>query len=171
MRDVEIMLRYYAIRLKLGEYTGNLKKFLDDAANDLNGAWLSSEDSIRSTAVECNKAIQATFDVFDGNAFYRWSRGDYEGRFNRAVFDIMTYYFSDVSVAKAAIERKADVEEAFRSLCDTDPEFVESIQTTTKTPAATHRRLFSWGMTLQRVTEKRIPIPGFENNRIIPSEA
>jgi hypothetical protein len=149
MRDVEIMLRYYAMTLRLGEYTGNLKKFLDSTVNELNEAWPTQESEIKETAKECNRAIEATFDVFGDNAFYRWSRGDYEGRFNRAVFDVMTYYF--------------------KNLCDTDSDFVESIQTTTKTPLATHRRLSIWGETLQRIlVETNVPIPEFKNNRIIP---
>ncbi|MEV8349229.1 DUF262 domain-containing protein [Streptomyces niveus] len=168
MRDVEILLRYYAFRTRLGKYTGNLKKFLDDTANELNGAWLESEDEIREISEECNRAIQATFEVFGSNSFYRWSRGDYEGRFNRAVFDIMTYYFRDESVANAAIADKQDVEMAFKELCKSDAEFVESIQTTTKTPAATHLRLSAWGETLERAIGTQISIPSIENNRIIP---
>lgn len=169
MRDVEIMLRYYAMTLRLDEYTGNLKKFLDETVNELNEAWPEREGDIRETAAECNRAIQATFDVFGDNAFYRWSRGDYEGRFNRAVFDIMTYYFRQQSIANAAIDDKVEVERAFKNLCNTDSVFVESIQTTTKTPMATHRRLSIWGETLQRIlVETDIPVPGFKNNRIIP---
>jgi hypothetical protein len=169
MRDVEIMLRYYAMTLRLGEYTGNLKKFLDSTVNELNEAWPTQESEIKETAKECNRAIQATFDVFGDNAFYRWSRGDYEGRFNRAVFDVMTYYFRHQEIADAAIDDKADVERAFKNLCDTDTDFVESIQTTTKTPLATHRRLSIWGDTLQRIlVETNVPIPEFKNNRIIP---
>ncbi|GGZ22675.1 DUF262 domain-containing protein [Streptomyces poonensis] len=168
MRDVEIMLRYYAMVYRLGEYKGNLKKFLDDTVNELNAAWVDDEEEIKETADECNRAIQATFDVFGEDAFYRWSRGDYEGRFNRAVFDIMTYYFRDPVLASAAIENKGAVEQAFKALCDTDPDFVESIQTTTKTPFATHTRLSLWGDALERVTGAEVPIPRFENNRLIP---
>ncbi|WP_405617565.1 DUF262 domain-containing protein [Streptomyces sp. NBC_01511] len=168
MRDVEILLRYYAFRTKLGQYTGNLKKFLDDTANELNEAWPESEDKIRGIAEECNRAIQATFEVFGSNSFYRWSRGDYEGRFNRAVFDVMTYYFRDESVANNAMEDKQSIERAFKELCESNAEFVESIQTTTKTPAATHLRLSAWGETLQRAIGTQISIPSIENNRIIP---
>lgn len=169
MRDVEIMLRYYAMTRRLGEYTGNLKKFLDDSVNELNEAWSTEEAEIREVASECNRAIQATFDVFGDNSFYRWSRGDFEGRFNRAVFDIMTYYFRHQPIADAAQDDKVEVVRAFKGLCDTDPNFVESIQTTTKTPLATYRRLSIWGETLQRIlVETEISIPEFKNNRIIP---
>ncbi|MGX9887425.1 DUF262 domain-containing protein [Streptomyces sp. NPDC002276] len=169
MRDIEIMLRYYAMTLRLGEYTGNLKKFLDDTVNELNEAWPTREGWIKEVASECNRAIQATFDVFGDSAFYRWSHGDYEGRFNRAVFDVMTYYFRHEAIANAAIDDRIAVEKSFRNLCDTNSEFVESIQTTTKTPLATSRRLSIWGETLQRIlVDTDVPIPGFTNNRIIP---
>ncbi|MEK9520682.1 DUF262 domain-containing protein [Streptomyces venezuelae] len=166
MRDVEIMLRYFAFRYRLGEYTGNLKSFLDGTVNTLNDAWGQEEEEIRRVGKSCDDAIEATFEIFGENSFYRWSEDDYEGRFNRAVFDIMTYYFSDAAIAQAAIENRVSVESAFKRLCDGSAKFVESIQTTTKTPSATHRRLSLWGAELELAIGVAVPIPRFDNNRI-----
>ncbi|WP_405810359.1 DUF262 domain-containing protein [Streptomyces sp. NBC_01520] len=166
MRDVEIMLRFFAFQYRLNEYSGNLKAFLDGTVNHLNDAWENQEEDIKEVAKRCEKAIATTFEIFGENAFYRWSKDGYEGRFNRAVFDIMTYYFSDENVAEFAISRKEAVEGAFKNLCESDTEFVESIQTTTKTPTATHRRLARWGGRLAAEIDAPVQIPSFSDNRL-----
>ncbi|MEV7148499.1 DUF262 domain-containing protein [Streptomyces sp. NPDC093084] len=168
MRDVEILLRYFGFQFTLDEYTGNLKKFLDDTVNLLNAQWAKEDAHIKQVGEKCNRAIEATFEVFGDNAFYRWAGGKYEGRFNRAVFDAMTYFFSEDSVRTAAVSRAPEVERAFRDLCDTNQRFVESIQTTTKTPVATHRRLSLWGEALGEAIETRLRVPELRDNRLIP---
>ncbi|MFE6803951.1 DUF262 domain-containing protein [Streptomyces sp. NPDC057681] len=167
MRDVEVLLRYFGFRYSIEEYTGNLKKFLDDTVNLLNKQWESDEEQIRAVGAECDLAIQATFKIFGEKAFYRWANGKYEGRFNRAVFDVMAYYFSNEVVRELAVANAAGVESAFRELCDSDRRFVESIQTTTKTPLATHRRLASWGSVLEDVLGHKIRTPELRDNRLV----
>ncbi|MFG2403855.1 DUF262 domain-containing protein [Streptomyces brevispora] len=165
MRDVEIMLRYFAFRYRLNEYTGNLKAFLDGTVNHLNDEWENGQEYIKKSALDCEEAIKVTFDIFGENAFYRWSSGGYEGRFNRAVFDIMTYYLSNAKIADAALQRKGAVESAFKELCEENRQFVESIQTTTKTPIATSRRLTLWGERLQSAIDEPVITPKFNENR------
>ncbi|CAM5586467.1 DUF262 domain-containing protein [Streptomyces griseorubiginosus] len=167
MRDVEVLLRYFAFQYLLEDYTGNLKKFLDDTVNYLNDSWEAHEGEIREVGVAFDRAIETTFEIFGENSFYRWSGERYEGRFNRAVFDIMTYYFTDESVAETAVDRKDAVEGTFQALCETNPRFVESIQTTTKTTSATHRRLSLWGKELSEALEMDIDIPTLQENRIV----
>ncbi|MER5522574.1 DUF262 domain-containing protein [Streptomyces sp. NPDC001761] len=168
MRDVEVLLRYFGFQFTLDEYTGNLKKFLDDTVNLLNAQWSKEEERIKQVGENCNRSIEATFKVFGDNSFYRWAGGKYEGRFNRAVFDVMTYYFSDANVRSAAVSRAEIVEWAFRNLCDTNQRFVESIQTTTKTPLATHRRLSLWGEALGDAIGVKLRVPELRDNRLIP---
>ncbi|MFJ2820520.1 DUF262 domain-containing protein [Streptomyces toxytricini] len=168
MRDVEILLRYFGFRFTLDEYTGNLKKFLDDTVNVLNAQWPKEEARIREVSEDCNRAIEATFSIFGENAFYRWGGGKYEGRFNRAVFDVMTYYFSDASIRDAAVSEAPRVEAAFKGLCDSNQRFVESIQTTTKTPLATYRRLSLWGEALSEAARLDVRIPELHDNRLVP---
>lgn len=166
MRDVEVLLRYFSFHYSLNGYSGNLKRFLDDTVNLLNESWGEREAEIRGIGEACERAIQVTFDIFGENSFYRWSDGDYEGRFNRAVFDIMTYYFTDQATADAARSNASGVEQSFMDLCESNPRFVESIQTTTKTPLATHRRLALWGGALQSAVGSPVQIPSFADNRI-----
>jgi hypothetical protein len=167
MRDVEVLLRYFGFQFAISEYTGNLKRFLDETASLLNEQWSNKEGQIKAIGESCEDSIDATFKVFGDNAFYRWASGKYEGRFNRAVFDVMTYYFSDESIRTKAVAHASQVEAAFRDLCDSNQRFVESIQTTTKTPLATHRRLSLWGEALSQAIDVRLDIPELRDNRLV----
>lgn len=170
MRDVEIMLRFCAFTTGLEEYRGNLKKFLDDATERLNLEWLSQEQEVRNVAESCERAVDGAFSIFGENAFYRWDQTRYEHRFNRAVFDVMTYYFKDERVVTAAALLPGEVESAFRTLCDSNREFRQSIQSTTKTILATYTRLEAWGTALQAVLGLPLAVPSLNENRIeLPS--
>jgi hypothetical protein len=166
MRDVELLLRYFAFSYFLPDYRGNLKQFLDDACDHLNETWEDESADLEQSAEECDRAIETTFEVFEENAFRRWSGERYERRFNRAVFDAMVFFFDDEEVAARAIERAEQVRNAFERLCDRDEEFDLSLQTTTKTIAAVTHRLSAWGRALSRVVEVKLKTPVLRDNRI-----
>jgi uncharacterized protein DUF262 len=166
MRDVELVLRFFAFSHFLEAYRGNLKKFLDSACDSLNKAWEDSEDELISEASKLDDAITATFDIFENDAFHRWNGTKFEGRFNRAVFDIMVFYFSKPDVATRARERAGAVVAAFKQLSDEDRAFSLALQTTTKTMAATAHRLIAWGETLGSVTDLDIRVPTLTDETI-----
>jgi hypothetical protein len=168
MRDIEILLRFFAFHDYLSAYHGNLKEFLDTVTGELNASWAASEQAVRRTAALCDSAIDTTFAVFEENAFYRWELSKYERRFNRAVFDVMTYYFAQQDVAAISSERKEAVTAAFRNLCDHDAEFRQSIQATTKSITATHTRLYKWGMALSDALLRPVSVPELIDGRIHP---
>jgi hypothetical protein len=93
------------------------------------------------------RAIDATFDIFESAAFLRFepSRGKYLPRFNVAIFDTLTWYFADFVVAEAAVTRTAAVRHAFEELCRTDQDFSSYLTSTTKTTSAAIGRLTKWG--------------------------
>ena len=75
MRDVELVVRFYAFRLKLAQYRGNLKKFLDTTCDGLNTDWEAEKGDLQGLANEFEKSIQAAMRIFssrlrksDGNA-------------------------------------------------------------------------------------------------------
>lgn len=159
MRDAELLVRYYAFSNFLPKYTGNLKEFLDTTCQRLNKLWNDHEERIKQDADRCDLAIGVTFEIFGRGAFRRWTDERYEGRFNRAVFDAMVFYFRQRSVAKAAVTKSSEVVEAYQALSDDDPEFVEAVQSTTKTIQATQRRLAKWGAALAETLDKELRIP------------
>jgi hypothetical protein len=170
MRDVEILVRYFAFALFLEQYRGNLKAFLDLTCRELNARWEAEQDSIERQADVCDLAIVATEAIFGENAFRRWTGGRYEGRFNRAVFDVMVFYLRDPAVAATATERAGEVQAAYEQLSVDDNEFVDAVQSTTKTLGATQLRLERWGRVLTRAIGVDLQIPELDGQRIrLPS--
>jgi hypothetical protein len=160
MRDVEILVRYFAFSESINEYKGDLKRFLDDTAERYNDAWDARESEIRNLAQQCDSAIETTISIFGDGAFKRWREPDrFVGRFNRAVFDVMVFYFRHSYVGDPAKERPDDVKKAFVDLCATDEQFREALQSTTKSTRSTFTRLNKWGSKLQSALGIEIEVP------------
>ncbi len=158
MRDVELLVRFFAFDGFLPQHFGNLKPLLDLTCEKLNAAWPEDEDTIREKAKDCEGAVKAVLTIFDEHAFRRWNDGRYERPFNRAVFDAMTFYAKDRDVAQSMMDNATVVESSFREVCD-EPRFAESISTTTKSIEAIEYRLSTWGETLSRALNSTLPVP------------
>lgn len=152
MRDVELLVRYYAYRNFITDYSGSLKEFLDDTCKTLNGQWKKKESEIREQAHQLERAISATFKIFgSGQAFRKWDGQTFERRFNRAAFDIMVYYFSHHSARKQAVESRHEVKKAFQVLCEGDNAFLRSLETSTKSIQSNSIRFSRWGRSLKKL--------------------
>jgi Protein of unknown function DUF262 len=165
MRDVELLVRYFAFTEFLTLYDGNLKRSLDRTCEVLNEEWLDQEEQIRADAERCELSITATLDIFGDTAFRRFSAGNWERRFNRAVFDVMVFYFRDDAVAERARSRAAAVVDAYKRASEIE-EFQESLQTTTKSIGATGRRIRYWGTALSEALDMELPVVSIEEGRI-----
>lgn len=164
MRDVEILIRYLAFADSIRTYNGNLREFLDSLCRRFNNEWEFRESEIKRMAEDCNRAIDYTFEIFGSDAFRRHrSGGLFENRFNRAVFDIMTYYFRDADLSKKAVQNKEEVIKEFIRLCEADEQFNGALQSTTKSVSATFYRLQRWGELLQSILDHEIEIPKTEH--------
>lgn len=166
MRDVELLVRFIAFQFFLSQYSGNLKKFLDDTCDQLNGAWGERSSEIENAASNCNSAIDVTREIFGPDAFHRHSAAGYENRFNRTVFDIMAFYFSQPQIAQEALKKRVAVKSEFERLSKENAEFAEALKSTTKTLDATSRRFNTWGESLAKVLGISFPIPHLEGKRI-----
>lgn len=172
MRDVEILLRYFALVTALGEYRGSLQYFLDETSDKLNASWHIDAERIRRLAADFDSAILATLAIFEGDAFRRWNpdRHRYESRFNRAVFDVMVYFFRNREIRDAALQTPEQVRALFSDLCDGFPHFVEAMQTSTKTIEALHTRLAVWGEGLRNLLGIDFGVPTLTPDRVIVPE-
>lgn len=157
MRDVELLIRHLGFKNFAESYGGDLKKFLDSTSLQLNKKWSELHENETTTwgdlivnqAQQLDHAIAFTKQVFpNGSAFRKWTIEGYEQRFNRAIFDVMTHYFSDSKIRDAATPYISEIQLAFKSICDSNTQFRRSIETSTKTPFATYSRLALWGQTL-----------------------
>jgi hypothetical protein len=162
MRDVELFVRYIAFNDSLAEYKGNLKAFLDNECKRLNGRWASDESDIRQKAGQMEEAINASYEIFGDDAFRKFDGHVYESRFNRAIFDIVAFYFTDKIVRKSALTKKAKVKSAFESL-GTNSAFVKSVETTTKSVDATRTRFLTWAQALSKALGIKVTPPSIGN--------
>lgn len=148
MRDVEMALRYVGVDTNLDGYDGNLKRFLDNLVISTDQAWPRSEAAIKNSLDGMARAIKTTRIIFGEDSFKKWNGVKFERRTNRAVFDVMTRYFSQPDVAAAAEASPNQVKTAFVELCSNNEVFRNSIERTTKTRDATLQRLALWGEAL-----------------------
>lgn len=163
MRDAELLTRWFAFQKFAPEYAGDLKRFLDTSCGNLNDMWGDVSEQLRSDLVEFEAAVATTFSVFRQNSFRKWTAQGWEGRFNRAIFDVMTYYFAKDDI-RAAAEAKADeIQNAFKELCETDQDFLASIERTTKSIGATTTRLTTWARKLSELTGLDVRSPLSDN--------
>lgn len=166
MRDAELFIRFFAFKLFLSDYSGDLKSMLDTTCNRLNTQWMENEEVIRQLGIEFEEAYTAAIKVFNNNAFKKWTKNGYESRFNRAIFDIVMYYFSDKQIRDAALLQCKVIEDSFKRLCIDDHVFLSSIEKTTKSLDATCIRLSTWATALNNVLGTNIHVPTLSNNRI-----
>lgn len=162
MRDVELVLRYFAYKKYAHIYQGNFKKFLDDTTESLNKTWTKEKKNNADLSSSLDEALNCTREIFGEEGECRkWVEGRYETRVNRAIFDIMTYYFSINSVRPKAIRNKRKIENAFKKLCEDNTDFLSSIETTTKSQNANWTRFELWSRALNKIlgTSLKNPIP------------
>jgi len=167
MRDVEIIVRYFAFKFFLEEYNGNLKDFLDSTCYKLNNRWENEEKYINEQSEELNNAIDFSCNIFADNAFTKYSDKGFTQIFNRPVFDIMTYYFSFTEIRSAAKGKEEIIVDYFKKLCTNDIEFQRSIESSTKNTSAIIKRFSEWGKCLMEALQIKIDIPEKTDNGII----
>jgi hypothetical protein len=170
MRDVELVVRFFSFRYFIDDYRGNLKQFFDETVNRLNNDWANHSNQIISISQELENAINATLEIFGQEAaFSKWIGNKFQNTFNRAIFDIMTYYFSFDNVRNQALQNMEVVIDAFKNLSDTDPEFVRAFETSTKNMEPTFKRFTTWGLKLYEILQTPISVPTLDRDRGIVS--
>ena len=154
--ELKHLLRFFAFRYRLSDYRGDLKGFLDRSLRDFNGQFQTVEEfknEAKLALAELSSANQLTRSIFGEEAFTSFKSGKSERRFNRAVFDVMIFFFTNPEIREAVQTRELQtaVSDEFKKLCD-EQEFARWIQTTTKSKEATFGRLRTWGECLEKLT-------------------
>ena len=108
--------------------------------------------AVNKQADELNLAIRLSIDIFgEDNVFRRWRGEKYEKRMNRAVFDILVYYFSVLQDRDLFIKNKKSIREAFNAHCEKNPRFLKSITSNTNNLIETSTRFVLWGKALRNL--------------------
>lgn len=159
MRDAELLTRWYAFQHFGDEYTGELKSFLDRTCETLNETWAAAQQEIEQELDQFEQSVSITYDIFGRSAFRKWTPAGYERLFNRAIFDVMTYYFAKPHVREGVADHEEDVERAFKDLCENNQEFLASIERTTKSIGATTARFGAWSNVLGGIIGQPVASP------------
>ncbi|WP_345461362.1 DUF262 domain-containing protein [Nocardioides marinquilinus] len=160
MRDVELLVRFFAFTRFLPEYTGNLKDLFDFTCKSLNVEMAKDPSRVEAEAQQCLEGVRAVTSIFGRDAFRRWNLNQYERPFNRAVFDALMFYACDADIRAGMLDKSAEVIEAFKAACE-NLEFRESVTTTTKSTDSIYDRLSIWGASLSLLlgSAPAVPIP------------
>jgi hypothetical protein len=167
MRDVELLLRYIGFHYFLSDYRGNLKEFLDMTCERLNN---QKYYDIKNVVNQFEEAVQTTINIFGEKNFSRiWSNKNnkYQSPFNRAILDVMVFYFSDEIIINSVEGHQEKVKIAFQELCSSNSDFREAVERRTQNIPEIYNRLRLWGESLQKVLEINFNLPELHDNRII----
>ncbi len=166
MNDVELAARYLAFSDDELVYAGDLKNFLDSMCENYNAEFEASDaarDKINVRLSEMEKGIAAGLEVFPYKRFCRkYSNGEYENRFNRALFDVLVGALSVKGVRDWAVENKQAFVSGFQNVSDTD-EFRRAVETTTKSVTATRIRFSAFYSKVRELTGIDLPLPNISN--------
>ncbi len=167
MRDVELLIRYFAFAFFIDGYAGDLKHLLDNTCDTLNKAWDSYGQKVSSQVEAFEEAIQAGMTIFGKNEVgHKWIGNQYEKRLNKAIIDILAFYFSDEQIRQTALEKKADIVTQFQQVCEENQKFKNAIEKTTNSLSATSDRLMIWGEVLREVLGLNFSIPKLSDGKI-----
>ena len=127
MRDVELALRYFGFKYYILEYKGNLKEFLDSTCEKLNKAWDKDELEIKENFKQFEEAIKFAFEIFPKHPFGRFSNGISSNSFNRCIFELFSYYFSEDNIRNLIDGNKEEFKKEFIKLNDKQ-DFIQTIE-------------------------------------------
>ena len=143
MNDVELAVRFLGFARREIEYRGDLKKFLDNVCIHLNELFTRDDgvkQEVAQQLAQMSKGIDAGMRVFGEKRFCRKVvNGEYESRFNRAVFDVLVAALSIAEVRRRALEDPDRFKAAYLE-ASKNPRFRTAVETSTKTAEATRTR-------------------------------
>lgn len=159
MRDVEIFIRFMAFQFFAKDYNGSMQSFLDNTCKQLNKQWDTYSSRIIDRANMIESAGKCIYAIFGNKAFYKYKNGQYEGRINRAIMDVLLYYFADESIRTEAEQKGEAIKNAFEKLCTEDEQFMDAIEQTTKSKKAVSYRFNKWAEILGECLSTAIVSP------------
>lgn len=151
MRDVELALRFFAFRYFIKDYSGNLKLFLDATCDRLNKSWEKNHIQYENDFSDLEKSIVFSFKVIDQkHPFSRLDRSRSGNRFNRIIFELFTYYFSNSEIRKLIQNNKKVFLVAWNNL-NNDQDFISATSDTTKKVSSVVRRFSMFADVLKKL--------------------
>ncbi len=153
MKDVELILRYISFEVRIENYDGDFKSFLDSTCDLFDNDWPVKAKLLTSLCNKFDSLVNDCFTVFGEGAFKKYSKDGYESRFNRAVFDIQMYYLGLPSVSTKINEKAKEIEAGYKQLCRESEQFNTSISVNTMNLMNFSTRFVMFGQCLETVLQ------------------
>lgn len=159
MRDMDLILRFFVMTKHIEEYRGNYKKALDNICDYYNRNWDRLKRQIEETLINFENTIESAYDVFgEENTFRRPNLLKSDSRINRAIFDIVCYYFSTLD-RRDLLQNKDYIIKITNNLVENNSIFAKSISSNTNNLKETATRFVIYGEKIQTIFGQSIIIP------------
>jgi hypothetical protein len=133
MKDVELVLRFFALKDSWNLYAGGLKKILDAFMDENQLMEQVNVDLLSKEFINTLEKVEMIFGA-DGS-FRRWmpDKEKWKQQVSAPIFDAQM--FACYKKSKAKLEKSKDkILADFKKLFSTDAEFIQSIESSTATP-------------------------------------
>jgi hypothetical protein len=157
LRDVELLLRLIAWNLFSPNYRGNMKPFLDMAMQRLNAKWELRQGEVGALVGTVFEAVEGVVAVFEDGAGRKPKGKGWESQVNRALFEVEAFYLQNPTIRRKAQAKKRTLRRGLRELCETDQEFLASIEATTKSIENYTLRFSRYRRMLERIVGSALP--------------
>ena len=127
MADVEYVLRFFAYKYHIDQYTGSIKEFLNEFMREKR----EFDDEKKEYTNIFNLTVDFIYDVLGENAFRRYipSKGIWHNVLNKAVYDAEMVAFSNIDYILNNNQKK-ELKKKIKILMNQD-EFVRTIASST----------------------------------------
>lgn len=166
MRDIELALRFYAFKYFVTSFNGNLKEFLDYTCEQLNMRWAEEADAFKRDFLALENAIDFSYTLMENDSpFSRYSEDNSSNRFNRSIYELFSFYFSNEEIRNAIECKKSEFILKFKEL-NNNPEFISAVSDTTKSPIKVVARFSLFANVLKEFYSAKIPTLELQDNKI-----
>jgi len=162
MVDCELILRFFALRSTLPNYSPPLKSILNDYMRSHRHPSPNELVELKEAFSDATSAVKLAFPK---NAFRRVSDGKggqaWDSSINRAVFDVQMLIMEGIDTAWLA-RNGSQIRGKFEELCLCDSDFADSVSRATANRGRLHARLSKWSDALKSLgahvpNDRRIP--------------
>ena len=160
MRDVELLARHLAFRMRIEAYEGRMKSFIDETFRRVNLAWSNLENDVTNAVDEFDAGLTALMEVFP-----KVARKPGSTQLNRAVLDALLFYACNPLIRNEMLRHADEVRRAYQDVFD-DPKFVAAVERDTASALNTAFRLERWGDALGLAVGLRFQTPKLVNGAI-----
>lgn len=133
MKDVELVLRFSALKDSWMDYGGGLKKILDSYADNNRNM---NKDGIDIVTDDFNETLEKLETIFgEDGVFRRWmpDKKKWKQQISIPIFDAQMFACFGKNIKKLK-ENKRKIISGFKKIFTTDATFLESISSSTATP-------------------------------------